>query len=69
MYYTPQHDREDERDSYELTFEYEDVEDSIPKPIMRRDPHPCYAAYLCKVVQIRDPDLHARLQSDLMQEI
>ena len=60
---------EDERDSYDLAFEYKDVEDRIPKPIVRRDPHPCYAAYLRRVVQIRDPELHARLQSDLKQQI
>ena len=60
---------EDERDSYDLAFDYEDVEHSIPEPIVRQDHHPCYSAYLRRVVQIRDPELHARLQSDLKQEI
>jgi len=60
---------EDERDSYDLAFEYEDSEDSIPEPVVRRDHHPCYAAYLRTVVEIRDPELHARLQSDLKQKI
>jgi len=60
---------EDERDSYDLAFEYDDVEDSILVPIVRQDTHLCYAVYLCRVVQIRDPELHARLQSDLKQEI
>ena len=41
---------EDERDSYDLAFKYEDVEDSIPEPIVRQDLHPCYGAYLRRVV-------------------
>jgi len=53
---------EDERNSYDLAFEYDDVEDNIQEPIVRRYHHPCYAAYLRRVVQVRDPDLHARLQ-------
>ena len=52
---------EDERDLYDLAFEYEDVEGNIPEPVVRRDHHPCYAAYLRRVAQIRDPELHARL--------
>ena len=60
---------EDERDSYDLAFEYEDVEGSIPQPVVQRDHHPCCAAYLCRVAQIRDPELHARLQYDLKEEI
>ena len=60
---------EDERDSYDLTFDYDHVEDSILEPIVQRDPRSCYMAYLRRVVQIRDPDLHARLQLILMQEI
>jgi len=60
---------EDKRDSYDLAFEYEDVKDSIPELVVRRDHHLCYTAYLRRVVEIRDPELHARLQSDLKQEI
>ena len=60
---------EDERDSYDLAFEYEDVEGSIQEPIVRRDHHPCYVAYYHKVVQIHDLELHACLQSYLKQEI
>ena len=33
---------EDERDSYDLAFEYEDVKGSIPEPIVRWDHHPSY---------------------------
>jgi len=56
---------EDKRDSYDLAFEYEDVEGSISEPIVRRDHHPCYAAYLRRIVQIHDHELNVRLQSDL----
>jgi len=60
---------EDERDSYDLAFEYKDVEGSIPQPVVWRDRHPYYAAYLRRVAQIRDPEFHPRLQYDLKQEI
>ena len=59
----------DERDLSDLAFEYEDVEGSIPQPVVQRDHHPYYAAYLRRVAQIRDPELRARLQYDLKQEI
>jgi len=59
----------DERDSYDFVFDYDHVEDSIPKPNVRQDHHSCYAVYLHRVAQIRDPDIHARLKLDLMQEI
>ena len=52
---------EDERDSYDLAVDYDDVEDSILEPIVRRDPYPCYAVYLRRIVQIRESDLHACL--------
>jgi len=60
---------EDERDSYDLAIDYGHVEDSITEPNVRRDHHPCYAVYLHRVVQIRDPNIHAPLLSDLMKEI
>jgi len=60
---------EDEQDSYDLAFDYDHVEDSIPELNALRDHHPCYATYLRRVVQIRVPDLYACLQSDLVQEI
>jgi len=34
---------EDERDLYDLTFDYDHVDDSILELIVRRDHHPCYA--------------------------
>jgi len=60
---------EDERDSYGLAFDYELVEGTTPEPTVRWDHHPCYAAYLRKVVQVHNPEQHARLQSDLIEEI
>ena len=60
---------EDERDSYDLAFDYDDVDDNTPQPNVQQAHHPCYAAYLRRVAQIHDPALHARLQSDLTEEI
>ena len=60
---------EDERNSYDLSFDYDDVEDNTPQPNVQRNHHPCYAAYLRRVAQVHNPDLHARLQSDLVEEI
>ena len=57
---------EDERDSYGLAFDYEHVEGTTPEPNVH---HPVYAAYLRKVVQVRNPEQLARLQSDLIEEI
>jgi len=60
---------EDERDSYDLTFDYDDVDDNTPQPNVHPGHHPCYAAYLRTVAEIHDPALHACLQSDLIEEI
>ena len=60
---------EDERDSYDLAFGYDDVDDNTPQPNVQQGHHPCYAAYLRRVAQIHDPALHGRLQSDLIEEI
>jgi len=60
---------EDERDSFDLAFDYDDVEDNNPQANVQRDHHPCYAAYLRRVAEIHDSALHARLQSDLVEEI
>ena len=60
---------EDECDSFDLAFEYDDVEDNTPQPNVERNHHPCYAAYLRRVVQVHNLDLHACLQSDMVEEI
>ena len=60
---------EDERDLYDLSIDYDDVEGNTPQPNVERNHHPCYAAYLRRVAQVHNPDLHARLQSDLVEEI
>ena len=41
---------EDERYSYSLTYDYEHVEGTTPKPSVQWDHHPCYSAYLGRVV-------------------
>ena len=60
---------EDERDLYDLTLDYEHVEDSTLEPSIRLDHHPCYTTYFQRSAQVRDPETHARLQADLVEEI
>jgi len=60
---------EDERDSYDPAFDYDDVEGNTPQPNVQQGHHPCYAAYLRRVAQVHNPGLHARLQSDLIEKI
>ena len=60
---------EDKRDSYDLSFEYDDVEDNTPQSNVERNRHPCYAVYLRRVQQVHNSDLHARLQFDLVEKI
>jgi len=58
-----------ECNSYDLSFEYDDVEDNTPQFNVQRNHHLCYVAYLRRVQQVYNSDLHARLQSDLVEEI
>ena len=60
---------EDERDSYDLAFDYDDVDDNTPQPNVQQGHHSCYAAYLRRLAEIHGPAIHARLQSDLIEEI
>jgi len=60
---------EDEWDNYELAFDYDVVEGTAPEPIVNHDHHPCYKAYFQRSKEIRDPDAHATLQTDLIEEI
>ena len=60
---------ENERDSYDIAFDYDDVEGNSPQPNVQQGYHPCYAAYLRRVAQVHDPGLHAHLQSDLIEEV
>ena len=60
---------EDERYSYNLTYDYEHVEGTTPKPNVQWDHHPCYSTYIRRVVQVRNPEQHARFQLDLIEEI
>ena len=41
---------EDERESYDLGYDYDYVEDSNPEPNIRSNHDPCHTSYLCKVV-------------------
>jgi hypothetical protein len=60
---------EDERDNYELAFDYDVAEGSAPPPTVSHDRHPCYETYFQRTAVIRDPQTHARLQEDLKEEI
>ena len=46
---------EDERDSYSLAYDYQYVDGTTPEPNVRWDHHPCYSAYLPRVVQVQNP--------------
>jgi len=60
---------EDERDNYELAFDYNVVEESAPPPTVTHERHSCYETYFQRTAVIRDPQTHARLHEDLMEEI
>jgi len=47
---------EDERDSYELAFDYDVVEGTVQEPIVNHDHHPCYETYFQRSKEICDPD-------------
>lgn len=48
---------EDERDSFDLAFDYGDVEDNTLQPNVQQTHHPCYAAYLRRVAEMHNPAL------------
>jgi len=60
---------EDKQDNYKLAFDYNVVEGIAPEPIVNHDHHPCYETYFQKSKEIRDLDVHAILQVDLIEEI
>ena len=60
---------EDERDNYELAFDYDVVKGTASEPIVNHDYHPCYEKYFQRSKEIRDPDVHTALQADSIKEI
>ena len=60
---------EDERDNYELAYDYDVVEGTAPEPIVNHEYHPCYETYFQRYTKIHDPDVHTALQADLIKEI
>ena len=56
---------DEERDSYDLAFVYNNVEDNTRQPNVRRDYHLCYAVCLHRVAEVHDPELHAHLHSPI----
>jgi len=60
---------EDERDAYGLAFDYGHVDGTTPETNVRWDHHLCYSSYLRRVLQVQNLEQHARLQSNLIEEI
>jgi len=60
---------EDGRDNYKLVFNYDVVEGTVSEPIVNHDHHLCYETYFQRSKEIRNPDAHAALQADLIEEI
>ena len=60
---------EDERDNYELAFDYDVVEETVPQPTVNHDHHPCYETYFQRSCEVRNSHTHATLQADLIEEI
>ena len=51
---------EDKCDSYGLAYDYKHVDGTTFEPNVQWDHRPCYAAYLCRVAQVQNPDnIHA----------
>ena len=59
----------DERDNYELAFNYDVVEGTVPQSTVNHDDHPCYETYFQRSCEIRNSHTHATLQADLIKEI
>ena len=60
---------EDERDNYELAFDYDVVDGSIPEPIVNQDHHQCYETYFQRSYKVCNFEMHAALPADLIEEI
>ena len=60
---------EDERYNYELAFDYDVVEGTVPQSTANHDHHPCYETYFRRSCEIRNSATHAALQADLVEEI
>ena len=60
---------EDKSDNYELAFDYDVVEGTGQELTVNHERHPCYKVYFQRTTVIRDPQTHAYLQADLMEEI
>ena len=52
---------EDKRDNYELEFDYDVVEGTIPELIVNHDHHPCYETYFKRSCQVCNSKTHLAL--------
>jgi len=60
---------EDERDNYELAFDYDVVDGIAPEPIVNHDHHPFYETHFQRSKEICDFNTHGALQADLIEKI
>jgi len=52
---------EDERDNYELTFDYDIVEESAPPSTISHERHPYYETYFQRTTTICDLQTHTHM--------
>jgi len=52
---------EEKRDNYELAFDYDVVDGTMPEPIVNHAHHPCYDTYFQRSCQVRNSDTYAAL--------
>ena len=60
---------EDERDNYELAFDYDVMDGTVPEPLVNHNHHPCYETYFQRSCEVCNSATHAALQADLVEEI
>jgi len=59
----------DERDNYEIAFDYDIVEGTAPKLIVNHEHYLCYETYFQIYEEIRNRNAHATLQANLIKDI
>jgi len=60
---------EAERDSYDLAYDDEHVDGTTLEPNVPWDHHPCYVAYLRRVLYVQNLKQHTHLQLDLIEDM
>ena len=60
---------EDEQENYEFVFELNIVKATTTYPIVHYNHHRCYESDLQRSAELRDLNIHSRLQGGLMEEL